>query len=122
MTHLSIAALGPLVVTLDGQPITRLAYDKVWALLVFLAHDTSHPHRREALAGLLWPDQPEEKARANLRQALARLRKALGDAEALPPFLAVEHTGVQFNAAGDAAFDVTEFTTLLAACAAHAHR
>jgi predicted ATPase/Tfp pilus assembly protein PilF len=122
MPHLSIGALGPLVITLDGQTITGLAYDKVWALLVYLAHSTDHPHRRESLAGLLWPDQPEEKARTNLRQALARLRQAIGDANATPPFLLIEHAGIQFNGASDATLDVTEFSSLLTACAAHAHR
>jgi DNA-binding SARP family transcriptional activator len=73
MSRLSIRALGPLVVTLDGQTMISLAYDKVWALLVYLAHAPDHPHRRETLAGLLWPDQPEQKALTNLRQALARL-------------------------------------------------
>jgi DNA-binding SARP family transcriptional activator len=107
---------------LDGQAITALAYDKVWALLLYLAHAPDHPHRRESLAGLLWPDQPENKALTNLRQALARLRKAIGDPNATPPFLRVERTGIQFNAAGDYTLDVSEFTALLTACANHAHR
>ena len=33
MARLSLALLGLLDVRLDGQPITALAYDKVWALL-----------------------------------------------------------------------------------------
>jgi predicted ATPase/Tfp pilus assembly protein PilF len=122
MTHLCIRALGPLIVTLDGQPITGLAYDKVWALLVYLAHTPDHPHRREALAGLLWPDQPEDQARTNLRQALARLRKAIGDHDATPPFLLIDRAGIQFNPASDYAFDVAEFSALLTACTTHAHR
>ena len=122
MPHLSICALGPLVVTLDGQPITEQAYDKVWALLVYLAQAPDHPHRREHLAGLLWPDQREERALTNLRQALSRLRRAIGDADATPSFLLVDRTRVQFNAASDTTMDVTEFKALLAACASHAHR
>src|SRR5687767_9101709 len=97
MPHLSISALGPLVVTLDGQTVTALAYDKLWAVLGYPSHAADQPHRRESLAGLLGPDQPEEKARANLRQALVRLRKAIGDANATPPFLLVERTGSQLN-------------------------
>src|SRR5690349_13881919 len=129
MAHLSIRALGPLVVTLNGQSITALAYDKVWALLLYLAQAPDYPHRRESLAGLLWPDQPEEKAFTNLRQALARLRKAIGDgptaisdAAATPPFLLVDRATIQFNTVSDTSLDVTEFTALLSACATHAHR
>jgi DNA-binding SARP family transcriptional activator len=35
---------------------------------------------RSRLAGLLWPEGDEERARANLRQRLARLRRAIGEA------------------------------------------
>ena len=87
-------SLGPLAVTLDGQTITSLAYDKVWALLAYLVHTPHHPHRRESLAGLLWPDQPEEKARHNLRQALARLRQAIGDTHTTPPFLLIDRSSI----------------------------
>lgn len=122
MAHLSIGTLGPLVVTLNDQAITGLAYDKVWALLVYLAHSVDRSHRRERLAGLLWSDQPEHQARTNLRQALTRLRKAIGDPNTTPPFLLSERTGIQFNVASDYTLDVSEFTALLAACEMHIHR
>ena len=122
MPHLSLRVLGPPHITLDGQSITALGYDKVWALLVYLALAADRAHRRSALAGLLWPDQPEQTARTNLRQALARLRQAIGDEHATPPFLLVEREQIQFNAASDHDCDVTEFFALLAACATHAHR
>jgi DNA-binding SARP family transcriptional activator len=35
-------------------------------------------HRREKLAGLLWPDLTEENARDYLRHGLWKLRKAIG--------------------------------------------
>lgn len=38
------------------------------------------PQSRGALAGLLWPDSPEDRARSNLRTSLVRLRRALGEA------------------------------------------
>ncbi|MCB0073121.1 MAG: winged helix-turn-helix domain-containing protein, partial [Caldilineaceae bacterium] len=122
MPHLSINVLGPPTVTLDGQSIIGSAYAKAWALLVYLAYASDHPHRRETLAGLLWPDQSDEQARTNLRQALARLRQALDDANATPPHLFADRTSIQFNAAGNATVDVAKFTTLLAACTAHDHR
>ncbi|MBI5720207.1 MAG: AAA family ATPase [Burkholderiales bacterium] len=45
-------------------------------LLAVLALDGSQP--RERLAAWLWPDVPAERARANLRQRLFRLKKACG--------------------------------------------
>ena len=120
MAHLSIGAFGPVRVTLDGQAITDRAYDKVWALLVYLAHSAERPHQRETLAGLLWPDQPEAMARTNLRQALTRLRQAIGDSGATPPFLSIGRTRLQFNPASDSEMDSTAFAALLDGCATHA--
>ncbi len=51
-------------------------------LLAVLALDGPTPRSR--LAGLLWPDSPEDAARANLRQRLKRLRTALGDELVIP--------------------------------------
>jgi DNA-binding SARP family transcriptional activator len=122
MARLMLVLLGPLQVTSHGQPLRGLAYDKVRALLAYLAVEAERPHRREALTGLLWPDQPERKARHSLRQALVTLRQALGDQTAMAPFLLISHETVQFNRDGDCKLDVATFTALLAACNTHAHR
>ncbi|WP_137700385.1 BTAD domain-containing putative transcriptional regulator [Marimonas lutisalis] len=45
------------------------------ALLAYLAMRMNEPVTRGHLAGLLWPDSPEDQARTNLRQALSQLRK-----------------------------------------------
>ena len=50
---------------------------KTAALLAFLALEG--PSSRSRLAGLLWPESGEERARANLRQLLRRLRTATND-------------------------------------------
>jgi DNA-binding SARP family transcriptional activator len=59
MAHLLLALLGPFQVTLAGEPVTSFESDKVRALLAYLAVEADRPHRRESLAGLLWPDWPE---------------------------------------------------------------
>jgi DNA-binding SARP family transcriptional activator len=82
--------------------------------------EAERPHRREALAGLLWPDQPERLARRNLSQALVRLRRAIGDYQTDRPFLRITGKSLQFNAA-TAELDVVRFEQLVAACAAHSH-
>jgi len=122
MARLAISLLGPLEVRLDGRAITALAYDKVWALLAYLAVEADRPHRRDALIGLLWPDQADHAARTNLRQALTQLRHAIGDHTAQPPFLLIARETIQFNRSSDYDLDMARFTTLLAACDAHPHR
>ena len=58
MAHLALTLFGPLEVTLDGDPVTSFASNKVRALLVYLAVEADRPHRRDALAPLLWPNWP----------------------------------------------------------------
>ncbi len=113
MARLSISLLGPFQATLDGKPITAFESVKVRALLAFLAADAAHVHTREALAELLWPDHPPGAALADLRHALAVLRKAIADASAQPPFLLITQSTLQFNAASDASVDLADFTALL---------
>jgi DNA-binding SARP family transcriptional activator len=115
MARLSIRLLGPFQVTLDGEPVTSFESDKVRALLAYLAAEPDRPHRREALAGLLWSDYPERSARANVRRALANLRKTIGDRQATPSFLCISRQTIQFNSASDAWGDVTAFAELLEA-------
>jgi DNA-binding SARP family transcriptional activator/predicted ATPase len=114
MPHLSIRLLGPFQATLDGAPLTGFVSDKARALLAYLATEADQPHRRGALAGLLWPDVPEQSARTSLRTALANVRQVIGD-PASPPFLHVTRQTVQFNRRSDALVDVTEFARLLEA-------
>jgi DNA-binding SARP family transcriptional activator/predicted ATPase len=121
MARLTIRLLGPFHVTLDGKPITNFESNKVRALLACLAMEPHYPHSREMLAGLLWPDQPEQTARHNLRQALSNLRQALGDRDADPPFLHITRGTVQFNLHSDHQLDVSQFEALVAASEAHAH-
>jgi DNA-binding SARP family transcriptional activator len=58
MARIAIRVLGPLQVTLDGESVGGFHSDKVRALLAYLCLKTERPHRREKLAGLLWPDLP----------------------------------------------------------------
>jgi predicted ATPase/DNA-binding SARP family transcriptional activator/uncharacterized protein HemY len=120
MARLALSLLGSLQVTLDGQPATGFAYDKVRALLAYLAIE-SRPHRREALAELLWPDQAAAAARTSLRVALKTLRQAIGDQTAQPPFLLITRETVQLNPASDSTLDVGAFSELLREREQHTH-
>jgi DNA-binding SARP family transcriptional activator len=121
-TRLTLTLLGALQITLDGEPITGFESDKVRALLVYLALEAGRPHRREALAELFWPDQPEGVARNNLRQALANLRKAIHDQGATPPFLHITRAEIQFNPDSAHWVDATAYSALLDACRACEHQ
>ncbi|HET89330.1 MAG TPA: tetratricopeptide repeat protein [Chloroflexi bacterium] len=123
MAQLGIRLLGTMQITLDGKPLTGFATDKARALLAYLALESARPQRRDALATLLWPDQPDNKARQNLRQTLLYLRQALDDDDQCAvPYLLVDRETVQLNPASDYCLDVTEFQALHAACQQHPHR
>ena len=113
MAHLSIRVLGPLEVRLDGEPVSGFATDKVRALLAYLVLSPDRSHRREALAGLLWPEFPERSARTNLRNALANLRKVIRDGLTSPPFLHSTRQIIQFNSQSDHWLDVVAFEGLV---------
>ena len=59
MARLANKLLGGLEITLDEEPITHFESDKVRALLAYLAAESGVAHRREKLAGLLWPGSPD---------------------------------------------------------------
>ncbi len=102
---LTLRLLGPPRVHPDRQPVTGLVSNKVRALFFLLAADTECAHRRESLAGLLWPDYPERSARTNLSNALSHLRTALADRDLDTPFLLVSGETVQLNPQAGCAVD-----------------
>src|SRR5512143_3639270 len=93
---LEIRLLGKFAVTAEGHAVD-LPLRAAQSLLAYLALTAGTPHRREQLAGLLWPDADEATAKGNLRHTLWRLRKALGSHEVI---LADELT-LTFDAAAD---------------------
>jgi len=79
MDGIALHLFGPPEVALPhGEPARGLASPKCLALVSYLALEPG-PHSREELASLLWGDFPEKAARASLRQALKRIRGAIGD-------------------------------------------
>src|SRR3970282_621508 len=73
---LQIRLLGQFDVRLDGKRIV-ISSRAGQSLLAYLALTAGTAHRREKLAGTLWPDTSDENARKNLRQELWRIRKAI---------------------------------------------
>jgi predicted ATPase/DNA-binding SARP family transcriptional activator len=77
---LVVKLLGQFSVLLNDQPI-EIPSRPAQTLFAFLALQPGTAFRREKLAGLIWPDASESNARSNLRHALWRIRKAIGEEE-----------------------------------------
>lgn len=114
MPHLSLRVLGAFTLMLDKTPAHAFKSDKARALLIYLAVEADRAHRRERLAGLLWPDFPNQAALARFSDTLSNLRQIIGDraTQSFPPqspFLIVTPTTAQFNLESDYALDLREF-------------
>ncbi len=109
MAQLVLRLFGGFDARLDGERIACFDSDKGRALLAYLAVENDHPHRRESLAALLWPERPEAVARGNLRHVLHLCRAKLA------PFLFISPQDVQFNAAAACWVDAAAFAAAVAA-------
>lgn len=67
----------PVLFSPSGEPI-RFRTKKHLALLVYLAVESRHTHRRDRLAELLWPDVSLAEARHSLATGLSILRPRVG--------------------------------------------
>ena len=76
--------LGGIRVVADGRLIAgAAAQPRRLAVLALLARAGRPGITREKILALLWADEPEERARRSLNQAVYSLRRDLGDEEAL---------------------------------------
>lgn len=109
MSRLELTTFGVPHIKIDGRSIEALSSRKAQALLIYLAV-TRHQHSRQALAGLLWGEMSEEKARRNLRVTLTRIRVPLEN------HLIIRRRSllVDIDEANDVWLDVNEFESCLA--------
>ncbi|MFQ5343160.1 MAG: BTAD domain-containing putative transcriptional regulator, partial [Anaerolineae bacterium] len=120
--RLVMSLLGPPQVMVHGESVIGPESQKKLALLAYLALEAHRPHLRSALAALFWPDRPEKQALQDLRQTLARVRRAIDDREANPAHLITDSQTIQFNPHSDYWLDVAAFQRLLASTQRHPHR
>lgn len=94
-----IRMLGCLEAESDQETISRFRTRKVSLLLAYLAYFRDRSHSREELLEMLWPDLEPERAKPNLRQALASLRRNL-EPSGVPAgaMLEAQHSVVKLNA------------------------
>lgn len=85
---LALQLFGSVQVTWADVPL-KFATDHSRALLVYLAVEANVNHSRATVAALLWPEEGEEKARRNLRQALFFLKQTLRPVNKLADYLQI---------------------------------
>jgi len=103
---LQVRLLGQFDVRAEGQRVL-LPSRFGQSLFAFLILNAGTPYRREKLAGLLWPESPEDTARKSLRTELWRIRKALNAHPNLSSnLIAAEELKVWFDPKGDYWLDV----------------
>ena len=101
--------------TLDGQTTIFFDYDKVRALLAFLACEHGRPYRRDELCGLLWPEDDQTRARQSLSQALYSLRQSFLRAGAESTYILANRVEVQLDPAPSWQVDTGSFQQLIRA-------
>jgi DNA-binding SARP family transcriptional activator/tetratricopeptide (TPR) repeat protein len=79
-TKLHIELLGGYSIALAGEGPLILPTKKSQALLAYLAVPAGRFHAREKLTTMFWGDAPEALARQSFRQALASIRRLIGQA------------------------------------------
>ncbi|WP_299047412.1 AAA family ATPase [uncultured Tateyamaria sp.] len=77
MDKLEINLFGVFEARADGAPV-RMPTRRVELILALLALDIDRAVSRSHLSSVIWPGQADAQARASLRQAIFRLRSALG--------------------------------------------
>jgi predicted ATPase/DNA-binding SARP family transcriptional activator len=107
---LEVKLLGRFEVSHNGKPLA-IPSRPAQSLFAYLILSAGTAHRREKLAGMLWPDSLEETARDNLRHALWRVRKALESASATR-FLHADDLTIKFEASSDYWLDAAELEKL----------
>jgi DNA-binding SARP family transcriptional activator len=100
-------------VAVNHVSIEKFESNKARALLAYLVIERVHPHQREFLANLLWPDLTEHLGMANLRHALANLHKILDDPAINASSLIQTRMDVQFHHHEASFCDVDRFNQLI---------
>lgn len=102
---LAIHLFGAPRIERGGVPVV-LDTRKAIALLAYLAL-SGRAHTRDALCGLLWPEQDQEHARGALRRTLSSLRKGIGD-----QYLEADRERIGLRREGELVIDVETFRGL----------
>ena len=111
---LDIRLLGKFEVKWDGKNVS-ISSRPAQGLFAYLILTAGTAHRREKLAGMLWPDSTEEGARDYLRHALWKIRKAVeppASKNKSVPFILADDIQVSFNPESIHSLDVAVIKTI----------
>ncbi|MCS6827412.1 MAG: tetratricopeptide repeat protein [Caldilinea sp.] len=117
--HWQLYLFGGFQFAVDGHIADEFEADSARALCAYLFMHRGEMLRRERLAALFWPDQPQAGALRNLRTALSRMRRGLGS---LSDALQSDHQTVIFLPPSEAWVDALAATALIADVETHSHR
>lgn len=106
---LHVQLLGDFRLAYGDTPLTSVNTSRLKSLLAFLLLHRDSPQSRQHLAFLFWPDTSEEQARANLRNLIHFLKRALPEDES---YLVLETQTIQWNPQVQLVLDVEAFTRL----------
>ena len=105
---LQVRLLGQFDIRMDGKRVT-IPSRAGQSLLAYLMLTVGTTHRREKLAGILWPDTTDENARKNLRQELWRIRKAISTGQpAEQEYLLADEITLTFNRDSEYWLDISQ--------------
>jgi WD40 repeat protein/basic membrane lipoprotein Med (substrate-binding protein (PBP1-ABC) superfamily)/DNA-binding SARP family transcriptional activator len=103
---LRVYCLGQFQITYDNRPVV-ITSRPAQSLFAYLLLNKGVVHRREKLAGIIWPDASDENARAYLRQGLWRIRKALDTVGAAwSNYLSIDDISASYQPQADTFLDV----------------
>src|SRR5512143_4286693 len=106
MDQLEIRFLGDFALRVGGESVTTLKKPRLQSLLAYLILHRAAPQFRYHLAGILWPDSPEEQALTNLRNLVHQLRHALPGGDHL---ICSDNQTLQWNPEASFRLDVLDF-------------
>lgn len=101
---LEVRLIGRFDIQCDGKPVI-LSSRAAQCLFAYLILTSGTLHRREKLAGMLWPDGTEQKARTYLRNEIWRIRNALSKTSDIEYFLA-DNLTIGFNPSSEYWLDI----------------
>lgn len=117
--HWQLSLFGGFQFAVHGHITDEFEADSARALCAYLFMHSGETLRRERLAALFWPDQPQAGALRNLRTALSRMRRGLGS---LSDALQSDNQTVTFLPPAEAWVDALAATALVAEVETHPHR
>lgn len=103
---LSVRLFGVISICFGDRSLVEQLTGRQQELIAYLVLNREVPQSRQRLSYQFWPDLPDDRARANLRKELSRLRKALPDAD---EFIRVTAKTLQWKPDSHFILDVADF-------------